>query len=196
MKEENEINKGGGVKKFRYVGPTKKETLPQQWSQEPSNINGFSFGKPKSSSLDLDSVWSIKRNVTVSQTSLQSRGMNNFNRNDATNLGNTFYSRHKTVVPKSVQPSESKSHKPKMWMRGSAHSVSNASSSPQNDPMKDADDDEFDFDLLSPSTNKWQSQTHGQRNSLKNSTSAPKKTFGGGGNRYSDKYNSSSYFDF
>ena len=84
MREDRKNN--GQVKKFQYESPVKHETLPQQWAKE--NILKSSSTKNKSSlSVDLENVWSIKRNFTIESPSNKNK----------TRQHNSFYSRYKNI---------------------------------------------------------------------------------------------------
>lgn len=161
MKEHSTSPPEDRVKKFRYVGPVKKETFAKQWEQERKPNTNY-FAKPQLTSLDLDSVWSIKRNVTVSQGLLppnKQYGQLVAGKQEGSSFGNSIYSRHKAIPMNAKQSNEKTTFKAqsnikhKTWLRGSANSVSTTSSSPCNDIAKDDDDEsEFDFELPSSQT--------------------------------------------
>ncbi|XP_076819166.1 uncharacterized protein LOC143464963 [Clavelina lepadiformis] len=174
MKEQNNTIKHEGPKKFLYSGPPKKETLPQQWSQEFNTTQNKVNAQQSMGSFNLDSVWSIKKNMTVDSNKKPSSNNYSFslptNKRDHVSIGNTFYSRHKTISANPVDPLQSQTtnkleivspeknnndtRQKKPWQRGSATTQSNTSSSPQN---VFSDEDEFDFNMPSNSK-KWNSE--------------------------------------
>lgn len=141
MKEERK----NGVKKFQYVSPIKHETLPQQWAKDNILKNStVNKSKPGASGVNLDNVWSIKRNFAIEPTPgpLSSSKVGHHN---------SFYSRYKNLPSHnaetnnmlSVPVSQLPVGNSKVWNRGSTQ-TSNTSSSPAIDDFILDDADEFD----------------------------------------------------
>ena len=134
-----------GVKKFQYVSPVKHETLPQQWAKD-NILKGSTANKPKASvsGVNLDNVWSIKRNFAIDPTpgplSPNKAGHHN-----------SFYSRYKNLPSNNTESNDLLSvpvgqlpvGNSKVWNRGSTQ-TSNTSSSPAVDDFILDDTDEFD----------------------------------------------------
>jgi len=142
MREDRKNN--GQVKKFQYVSPVKHETLPQQWAKE--NILKSSTTKNKSSlSVDLENVWSIKRNFTIESPSNKNK----------TRQHNSFYSRYKNIPsgetsePTITPTSSNNIGSNKVWNRsGSIQSTSRNNNNTVVDDFILQDDhhgDSFDF---------------------------------------------------
>nr|XP_002131829.1 uncharacterized protein LOC100187089 [Ciona intestinalis] len=154
--KQHDVSSTQDVKKFRYVAPAKRETLPQQWSRE----FGSKSSNTKSSlhGLDLDSVWSIKKNVSVKPTPQFSTTLPGVNKKDTFQSGNSFYSRYKTSAShpaKQNQTISSENLNPgkASWLKSAPYPNSVTSAS----PMQNSDDDEFDFEMPSSTSQstKW-----------------------------------------
>lgn len=141
-----ENGKSGQVKKFQYVSPVKHETLPQQWAKD--NIlksNKKSNGNSNISGVDLDNVWSIKRNFAIETVTSPSK------KTGGGIQHNSFYSRYKnipsagdtdnTLSVASNNGGGQQLGNSRVWNRGSTQS---SSASPADDfILHDDDDDEF-----------------------------------------------------
>ncbi|XP_078493230.1 uncharacterized protein LOC100187089 [Ciona intestinalis] len=153
--KQHDVSSAQDVKKFRYVAPAKRETLPQQWSRE---FGSKSFNSKSSlHGVDLDSVWSIKKNVSVNPTPQFSTTLPGIKK-DTFQTGNSFYSRYKTsasLPAKQNQTISSENTNPgkASWLKSSPYPNSVTSAS----PMQNSDDDEFDFEMPSSTSQstKW-----------------------------------------
>jgi len=139
MREDRKNN--GQVKKFQYVSPVKHETLPQQWAKE-NILKSSSSTKNKSSlSVDLENVWSIKRNFTIESPT-----------NKKAHQHNSFYSRYKNIPSETAEPnitpttSNNIGSNNKVWNRsGSIQSTSRNNNNTVDDfILQDDHGDSFD----------------------------------------------------